>query len=169
MFHWSRGVSFYSRLLHGLNFSRQNVSDVFNSSLKWLFKKQTFFHTQLSFAIGGNLQTPEEIRVEEGSSTSLVKKFTSKVHGVTFVHFYLKVIPLDEKVGYKQEKSSSEGIAFWERLRDTETFWKLSLLWASGNLLPINIVFLHTSLELLSLGKKCKGIGWYRQILWVKY
>ena len=39
-FHWSRGVSFYSGLLQCLNFSHQNISDVFNSSFKWLFKKQ---------------------------------------------------------------------------------------------------------------------------------
>ena len=29
-FHWSKGVSFYSGLLHSLNFSRQNVSDFFH-------------------------------------------------------------------------------------------------------------------------------------------
>ena len=46
------------------------------------------------------------------NTTALLKKFTSKVDGFTFVHFYLKVITSDVKVGYKQEKSSSEGITF---------------------------------------------------------
>ena len=44
------------------------------------------------------------------------------------IHWYLEAITLDEKVGYKQEKSSSEGITFCERLRDTQTFWQISLL-----------------------------------------
>ena len=56
--------------------------------------------------------------------TSLLQKFTSEVDGFTFVHFYLKGTTSDEKVGYKQEKSSSEDITFWERLRDTETYGK---------------------------------------------
>ena len=43
-FHWSRGVSFYSGLLQCLNFSRQNISDVFNSSFKRLFINKSFFH-----------------------------------------------------------------------------------------------------------------------------
>ena len=44
--------------------------------------------------------------------SALLKEFTSKVDGFTFVQFYLKVITLDVKVGYIQEKSSSEGITF---------------------------------------------------------
>ena len=42
--------------------------------------------------------------------TALLKKFTSEVDGCNFVHFYLKVKTSDVKVGYKKEKSSSEGI-----------------------------------------------------------
>ena len=45
-------------------------------------------------------------------TTTLLKNFTPKVDGFTFVHFYLKVITSDEKVVYKQEKSSLEGIIF---------------------------------------------------------
>ena len=63
---------------------------------------------------------------------TLLKTFTSKVDGFTSVHFYLKVITSDEKVGYKQEKFSSEGTTSWERLPDTEIFWPISHLWTSG-------------------------------------
>ena len=62
-------------------------------------------------------------KIQARTKGALLKKFTSQVDGFTFVHFYLKAITSDEKVRYKQEKSSSEGITFWERLRDTETFW----------------------------------------------
>ena len=53
--------------------------------------------------------------------------------------FYLKVKTSDVKEGYKQEKSSSEGITFWERLRDTETFWQINLLWTSGTFYPSTV------------------------------
>ena len=66
------------------------------------------------------------------ADTALLTEFTSKVDGFTFVHFYLKVITSYEKVGHKQEKSSSGGITFWERLRDTETFWQISFQWTLG-------------------------------------
>ena len=80
-----------------------------------------------------------QVKVDE-SKTTLLKKFSSKVDGFTFVHFYLKVITSDEKVVYKQEKSSLEGIIFWERLPDTETFWQISLPVNIEYLLPINSV-----------------------------
>ena len=70
---------------------------------------------------------------------TLLKKFSSEVDGFTFLHFYLQIKTLDEKVGYKQEKSSPEGITFWERLRDTETFWQINLLWRLGTLCPATV------------------------------
>ena len=68
-----------------------------------------------------------------------MKKLTSKVDGFTLVNFYFKVITSDVIVEYKQVKSSSEGITFWERLRDTETFWQISLLWTSGTFCPSTV------------------------------
>ena len=41
---------------------------------------------------------------------------------------------------------TSEGITFWERLRDTQTFWQISLLWTSGTFCP-STVYLQRSLK----------------------
>ena len=55
------------------------------------------------------LQLEESVHLP---STALWKKITFKVDGFTFVHFNLKVITSGVKVGYEQEKSSSEGVTF---------------------------------------------------------
>ena len=74
----------------------------------------------------------KEVSATKNYPPTLLKKFTSKVLGFTIVQFKLMVKTSDEKVGYIQEKSSSEGFTFWMRLRDIETFCQISLLWTSA-------------------------------------
>ena len=92
-------------------------------------------------------------RSQVSVSATLLKKVTSKVDGFTFVHFCLKVITSDEKGGYKHEQSLSEGITFWESLRDTETFWQISPLWTSGTFCPSTVC-------ILNMVHKHTGQGW---------